>query len=233
MSQSPFARSLFISACASGVVFSIATVPFSMFKSNIIGVQLQNRDVYSAELKYLAGPYLALAGGMSAAVGLGVFGLIGWRQSARKVAGAESERQDVLRSLAVYQAELERMKFSEARLRSQNLSAFLSPELDSTVVQSSGSPETVPVDASSRAASETQSSYSHIGLVTAPAMRPNMALEDPQGLVQPVALEGHRPIYESGSGQGHEPLENLLQQLHQISQQVEELRGRSSNQLAA
>jgi hypothetical protein len=58
-------------------------------------------------------------------------------------------------------------------------------------------------------------------------------LESPQELVQPVALEIPRSVYESSLEPGHEPLENLLQQLHQISQQVEELRGRPSNQLAA
>ena len=227
MVQSPFARSLVISACVSGVVFSIATAPFALFKSNIIGVEVQNRDVYSAELKYLAGPYLALSGGMSAAVGLGIFGLMGLRQSTRKIAEAESAQQEIVRSLAVNQAELERIKFSEARLRSQNLNAFLQPAFAETpVAQISGTSQSVSREAFSKAISEVPPSYAQPGRLSA-------MLESPQELVQPVALEIPRSVYESSSEPGHEPLENLLQQLHQISQQVEELRGRPSNQLAA
>jgi hypothetical protein len=154
MSQSPFTRSLFISACVTGVLFSGAAVPFSMFKSSVVGIELQNRNIYSSELKYLAGPYLGLAGAVSAAVGVGVFGLMGWRQSARRVVEAESARQEIAHNLAVHQAELERIKFSEARLRSQNLSAFLQSDLSPVGVgQPPAFPEGVGLEVVSRGGS--------------------------------------------------------------------------------
>lgn len=233
MSQSPFARSLFISACVSGVAFSIAATPFALFKSNTVGLSLQNRDVYSSELKYLAGPYLALAGGVSAALGLGVFGLVGWRQSARKIASAESDRQNLAHSLSVHQAELERIKFSEARLRSQNLSGFLQPEFASPpVVQSNGFHEAVALEVAAKVAAESHSSVPPMGFAVAPAAHPNPMPKEPQSFDQSAIL-GVKSVRASGPEAGAEPLESLLQQLQQISKQVEELRGNGGNQLAA
>ena len=228
MSQSPFARSLFISACVSGVAFSIAATPFALLKSNTVGFSLQNRDVYSAELKYLAGPYLALAGGVSAALGLGVFGLVGWRQSARKIASTESDRQNLVHSLAVHQAELERIKFSQARLRSQNLSGFLQPELENMPLDRTNEfQEAVALEVAAKVAAELRSSVPPVGV----AVRPS-PMEEAQRFDQAVSL-GSKAVRASEPDRGAEPLESLLQQLQQISKQVEEMRGHDGNQLAA
>jgi hypothetical protein len=219
MSQSPFARSLFIAACISGALFSVTTAPLAVFKTNTVGFELQNKTIYSSELKYLAGPYLALAGGVSAAIGMGAFGLMGWRQSSRKLAGAEAARQALAHDLAIHQAELERIKFSEARLRSANLNTFLYP----THTEESS------VSAASKVGAE----------VNAP--RPNTvstALSDPPsqafspGFSQPVPIDSSHAAHLPTHSHGSEPLDQLLKQLHQLSEQVEELRGRD-NRLAA
>lgn len=235
MSQSPFARSLFISACVSGIAFSIAATPFALLKSNTVGLSVQNRDVYSAELKYLAGPYLALAGGVSAALGLGVFGLVGWRQSARKIASSESDRQNLAHSLSVHQAELERIKFSEARLRSQNLSGFLQPEIASLpVAQSNDFQEAVALELAAKAAAESRSPVPPMSFVVAPSVRPSALPEESQSFDQVASLGAAvNPVHVSAPDTVAEPLESLLQQLQQISKQVEELRGHGGNQLAA
>ncbi len=198
MSQSPFARSLFIAACVSGAIFSATAAPLAIFKSNTVGIELQNKSIYSSELKYLAGPYLALAGGVSAAVGLGAFGLMGWRQSSRKLAGVESARQVMARDLAVHQAELERIKFSEARLHNADLNTFLYQGQAEKVV-------------------------------------PSHNVDQPfaNGFSQPIAIDSGRTAHAPSPEASSEPLEQLLNQLHQLSEQVEELRGRSGDRLAA
>jgi hypothetical protein len=222
MSQSPFARSLFIAACVSGAIFSATTAPLAIFKSNIVGIELQNKSIYSSELKYLAGPYLALAGGMSAAVGLGAFGLMGWRQSSRKLAGVESSRQAMAHDLTVHQAELERIKFSEARLRNANLNAFLYQ----------GQAEEADVSTASKIALESKLARPEAG-VTSPSIGQPAGQPFANGFSQPIAIDSSRAAYAPSHAPGSEPLDQLLKQLHQLSEQVEELRGRSGNRLAA
>jgi hypothetical protein len=221
MSQSPLARSLFTSACVSGVVFSAAALPFAAFKSNIVDLELQNQSIYSAELQYLAAPYLAATGGVSAALGLGVFGLVGWRQSARRVAEAESARQEMLRSLTAHQAELERIKFSEARLRSQNLTAFLQPGVDGAAL--APAPNGAEPYASAVVGMGSTASQPSFAAATA---------EVSQNVPTPVETLDSQKTFEALAQPRHESLENLLHQLHQISKQVEELRS-GSNQVAA
>jgi len=221
MSQSPFARSLFVTACVSGAIFSATAAPLAFFKANTVGFELQNKTIYSSELKYLAGPYLALAGGVSAAIGLGTFGLIGWRQSSRKLAAVESARQALAHDLAVHQAELERIKFSEARLRSANLNAFLYPAQTEESSISAASKVGAEVNAPRP---ETMSTA-----ISEPPSQPFLT-----GFNQPVPIDSDRAAYmPNHHAPGSEPLDQLLKQLHQLSEQVEELRGRSDNRLAA
>lgn len=221
MSQSPFARSLFVAACVSGAIFSATAAPLAIFKANTVGFELQNRTIYSSELKYLAGPYLALAGGVSAAIGLGTFGLMGWRQSSRKLAGIESARQALAHDLAVHQAELERIKFSEARLRNANLNTFLYP----------AQAEKFSTNEASQVRAEM--SVPRPETVSA-AMSEPPSQSFPTGFNQPVPIDSNFAAYvPNHHAPGSEPLDQLLKQLHQLSEQVEELRGRADNRLAA
>ncbi len=128
MSQSSFAQALFASACVTGAIFSATTLPFAALKSNVVNIEVQNKPVFTSELQYLAAPYLAVAGGMSLAVGVGVFGLLGWRTSGQTLASTAEANRDLAQRLAAHQLELEQIKFSDARLKSQNLSHFLQAE---------------------------------------------------------------------------------------------------------
>ncbi|WOD38617.1 hypothetical protein [Nodosilinea sp. E11] len=229
MSQSPFAQSLFLAACVSGAIFSAAAAPLAIFKSDVVNIELQNKTIYSSELKYLAGPYLALAGGVSAAIGFGAFGLVGWRQSSRKLSALESARQAMAHDLAIHQAELERIKFSEARLRSANLTPFLHLSQGSEPVSLGQASKLVPeaalVPADSVPAASAAMGYQSQSVGN--------------GLAQPmeaqlVSMDSNQSPGSRSNELAQEPLDQLLSQLHQLSQQVEELRGGSStNQLAA
>ncbi|HEY9880930.1 MAG TPA: hypothetical protein V6D29_20900 [Leptolyngbyaceae cyanobacterium] len=132
MNTSSIQRSLISAACVAGTIFAASTVPLAMFRSEVVAIELQNRPLFSAELRDLAGPYLGITGVLSASIGIGIMGFSGWRQAARKSSVAESQLSDLQRNLQTQQLALEELKFSEVKLRAQNLDAFLEPTLSDT-----------------------------------------------------------------------------------------------------
>ncbi|TVP65085.1 MAG: hypothetical protein EA342_15030 [Leptolyngbya sp. LCM1.Bin17] len=151
---------------------------------------------------------------------MGIFGLLGWRHSARKVASVESNNVELAKSLAIHQAELERIKFSEARLGSHDLRPFLQPDLP----LASASEDLVML-------SEPQEQPLPVAAAINPSTKVDLPLEMIYG-------KASAPVY--GSAQevvvnqtAPEPLDSLLQQLQQLSQQVEELRGHRNGNLVA
>ena len=232
MSQSSFAQSLFASTCVTGVIFSATALPFAALKSNVVNVEVQNQPIFTSELQYLAAPYLTVAGGVSAAVGVGVFGILGWRNSARKLSSTAATNADLSKTLAAHQAELERIKFSDARLRNQDLSQFLqadsawpAPSAPSRPRPSSNIEivEAQPVIPMHRVAPPEISTTK-----LAHAMKPSIV---------PATIAQAGKVVESRSSESpavaQEPLESLMSQIQQLSRQVEELRSPSSTRMAA
>lgn len=125
MTLSPLQKSFVSSLCVGSTVFTAAAVPLAVFGSQSVEVQMQNQPVFASEMRALAGPYLGLAGTFSAAVGAGIMGMSGWRLAARRSEADKAKSSELERSLLAYQAELERIKFSDARLKAQALEAFL------------------------------------------------------------------------------------------------------------
>lgn len=128
MTTSSIQRSLIPAACIAGTLFAISTAPLAMYRSEVVAVELQNRPFFAAEIRDLAGPYLGLAGLISVSLGVSVMGFSGWRQASRKSEAAESKLSGLQRDLLAQQSELEEIKFSQSRLRSQNLDTFLEPQ---------------------------------------------------------------------------------------------------------
>ena len=139
MTLSPFQKALVSSVCVSSAVFTIATVPLAMFRSQPVEVQVQNEAVFASELNALAGPYVGVAGALSLALGAGILGVSGWRLAATKSEAEQAKSSDLQRDLMASQAELERIKFSDARLKAQGLEAFLGGE-NTQVPPSTSSP---------------------------------------------------------------------------------------------
>ncbi|HIK45592.1 MAG TPA: hypothetical protein IGR64_12020 [Leptolyngbyaceae cyanobacterium M65_K2018_010] len=226
MGQSSFAHSLFTSTCVAGVVFSATALPFAALKTNVVNLEIQNQPVFTSELKFLAAPYLAIAGGISAAVGVGVFGVLGWRDSAQKLAGSESTKAELAKRLASHQAELERIKFSESRLRTQDLTAFLQPS-ESAWVGIEAPKATIATPEPSLGKSTKHLEQGEVNYHA-------------KGIGQPET-NGHshgkfNANHSNLNGAHHgeqEPLESLLSQLQHLSRQVEELRNNSASQWAA
>lgn len=234
MSQSSFAQSLFASACVTGVIFSATALPFAALKSNVVNVEIQNKPVVSSELQYLAAPYLAVAGGVSVAVGVGVFGILGWRNSARKLSSTAATNADLSKTLSAHQAELERIKFSEARLRTQDLSQFLQPDptwpaplptapshpLPSSKIEIVEAQPAIPMH---RVAPPTISPAK-----LAHAMKPSVA-----STVITPSMAAMESLPSASPAATQEPLDSLVSQIQQLSRQVEELRSHSSPRMVA
>lgn len=235
MSQSSFTRSLFTSTLVTGVIFSATALPFAVMKSNVVDIKIQNQSVVSSELQYLAAPYLSIAGGVSVAVGIGVFGVLGWRNSSRKLSNTAATNDTLAKSLAAHQAELERIKFSETRLRTQDLGQFLQPEStwaapanprpNYSLERPSSKIEIVESDPIIPVHCIAPPSPSPVKL--AHAMKPGVtaAFTQPGKAVATQPNEALEPSLE--------PIENLMTQIQQLSRQVEELRNHSSGHMAA
>jgi hypothetical protein len=225
MSHSPFARAFITATCVAGAVFTASAFPLAFSKAKVVDVELQKQPVFSSEMRDLAAPYLALSASLSVAIGFGVFGMLGWQTANKKLSKVANESSNLARDLAIHQAELERIKFSEARLQGQNLTAFLQP-----------SPDTPLVGQAFYAAST-------IGVTDVPHT-PQTA----SGLIlnQPASTAVHQPVVPAEvplpaqvqtipkqSEPKSEVLNSLLQQLNQLSQQVEELQSSQTKGMAA
>jgi hypothetical protein len=144
MALSPLQKSFLASAGISSILFGIATAPIAFFGSHPIEVQVRNQPVLDTEISDLAGPYLGIAGAVSAALGLSILGVGGWRSAANQSETERTKRFDLEQSLLTREAELERIKFSDARLKAENFDKFMQPEGDSALQHQSTLPEFVP-----------------------------------------------------------------------------------------
>lgn len=132
MPLSPLQKALLSSLCISGAVFTVSTAPLAMYRSQSLQVQVQNESVFAAELDALAGPYIGIASAISLLIGAGVLGISGWRTAAKESEVEQARAAELERNLLASKAELERVKFSEARLKAQGLEGFL--ETDAAVM---------------------------------------------------------------------------------------------------
>lgn len=135
MTTSPLSKAFFISACIGGSLFAVANAPLALWKSQTVQVQVQNRVVFESELNDVSGPYLGIAGALSGAVGLGIFGVTGWRFAATKIEEEEARKTQLEKDLQTHEARLEQLTFSDTRLQAGGLESFLEKR-DTPVVQS-------------------------------------------------------------------------------------------------
>lgn len=131
MTLSSVQKALILSTCVSGGMFAAAAVPFAMVSSQPVEVQLQNESVFASDLSALSGPYLGAAGVFSVALGAGILGVSGWSLSASKSEQEKAKASELERNLSACKTALERMQFSDTRLKSQNLGTFLEPQTSS------------------------------------------------------------------------------------------------------
>ncbi|MBE7383499.1 MAG: hypothetical protein F6J95_019040 [Leptolyngbya sp. SIO1E4] len=262
MTLSPLQKALVSSVCVSGALFTATTVPLAMFRSQPVEVQVQNQPVFESELNALAGPYLGVAGTFSVALGASILGMTGWRLAASKSEAEQAKSSELKRDLLAYQAELERIKFSDARLKAQDLEAFLEPH------QSAGiQPAAMPIHQQAAAPVVQHNSSTVRNTVLAAEKKPLTAVPTPQGsepqtlhnandlktikqsvlelvmhqLQEPAATMANQAAADKPSA--HVPsrlekasenqLESVLHQLHTLAEQVEDLRASGSSRAAA
>jgi hypothetical protein len=233
MSQSPFARALITSACVAGAVFTASALPLALNKAKVVDVELQNQPIFASEMRDLAAPYLSISGVFSVALGFGVFGILGWRTSVQKLSEIESQSSTLTKDLVTYQAELERIKFSESRLRAQNLTPYLDPS--SNLAFAATTPEAVRPSyevVTDKAAIPSQDSAQSKDLHRTVDPWQVRYSPRPLSLRQKSLSTTVEPVSPVVDPQG-EVLTNLLQQLDQLSRQVEDLRQGNSSGIAA
>lgn len=257
MTQSPLQKALVSSVCISGALFAVATAPLMLYRSQLIEVQVQNRSVLATEVNALAGPYLGLAGAFSAALGLSALGVTGWRLAASQSENEKAKSTELKRNLLVCQAELERVKFSDARLKAQGLDTFLEPQsVPATApvpastyhITSTASPEPVLVGhgssrnpqnglASSGSAalltvSDSQNGKASAGYAAlANGLVAQSIVDRATSLVNDKAPQTQaREASNSSEGSPKNKLDALLNQLQDLATQVEDMRAGGSVQ---
>ena len=120
-------RSLLLSVCLSGFVFSAATLPLLFLGSRPITVEVEEKPLLTGRIQDLASPYLGLVAGLSAGVGLLALSLTEWRNTARTLNQTRDRVSTLEQQLRQQEHQVESLKFSESMLQSQGLSFFLDP----------------------------------------------------------------------------------------------------------
>jgi hypothetical protein len=261
MSTSSIQNSLIPAACIAGAVFGISITPLALYRSDVVAVELQNRPLFAAEVRDLAGPYLGLTGIMSVSIGASIMGFSGWRRAARKSEAAESKVSGLQQDLLTHQAELEAIKFSESRLRAHHLDAFLEPHSPIEAVNQQvqrlplaavPGPQTAPLAAASQPPIAPVKPLKAAAYVSYPQSTSHqlppaetaegvkdkamMALSAAQTYVSYARSKSPaRPITDPAKNPDLQSvqLEHLLVQLKELAHQVEELRTGASDGLAA
>lgn len=126
MTTPSFKRSVLLALVVSGSVFSIATAPLALYRTQPIKVHVKNAPFFEAELSAIAGPYMTAVGLFNLALGAGILGFSGWRAAAAESERMKTHASTLERQLTAYKTQLERVQFSEARLQDQGLETFLS-----------------------------------------------------------------------------------------------------------
>lgn len=218
MTASTLQRSLLPAIFAGGTIFTAIAFPFALNRSQVVGLEIQNQSVFSTELKNLSAPYLGVAGTISTTVGLGILGFSGWRQASRKAEAAESQIANLQKELLFQKGELERIKFSETRLRAQNLDVFIEAKPAMSVGEALSMPQPAARVAAPVAA---KPSYS---VETAPAI----------ASLTPAHAYDKLPSHKAEVTQASDKqLDHLMQQLQVLTSQIEQMRGAGSTRVAA
>lgn len=137
MALSRIQKALLLSTAVSSGMFAATAIPFAMTSSRPVEVQLQNETVFNAELKDISGPYLAITGTFSLAMGVSMLGMTGWSVAAGQSAKETAKVNRLERDLSTCQAALERIRFSNTQLQTQPQGTALAPQVAAAPVSAS------------------------------------------------------------------------------------------------
>lgn len=238
MALSPLQKSLLASTCVSSVLFAVSTAPLAFFNSLPIEVQVRNQSFFSGEVNDLAGPYLGITGAISVALGAGILGISGWRSASNRIESEKGKNTELERNLLSCKAELERIKFSEARLKTEHLEEFL---------EAKPFPQRQAAPAYHVSAVTTPAPYelahSRTGISHQPSQQSNghqpykiLASTERTVSSQPVELDrnGSRASLSPNREKAADnQLEVVLDQIRDLMERVESLQAENSDQVAA
>ena len=120
-----FANHIVSSAVLAGAIFAAATFPLAVSSSKPLTVQLDGETVFAGSLKEAAPPYLAIAAALGVGAGVTNLAVMGWRQSARRLALAEDQLSTLSQRVEAQAAQLEQIQISPSELEDLGLREFL------------------------------------------------------------------------------------------------------------
>lgn len=230
MTFSPVQKALVCSACVSGGIFAATAVPFAMYSSQPVELQLQNQQVFSSELNALSAPYLGVTGAFSVALGTGILGVTGWRLAASKSEAEKNKASELERNLLACKSALEKMQFSDTRLKAQNLETFLEPAPQPAAIPAGQAPNSnvlASVDHSTRSVLEMA--------MQNPVKEPIQTLSNNKVT---VPVPGHAHLHPASKtsqpvkSSDHQ-VDLLLNQIRMLAAQVEDLQTNGPRTAAA
>jgi len=174
---------LLSSVLLAGAVFSITALPLATLGSKPVTIQLEERPVFVGQLRELAGPYLALATGISLGVGVVSLAVSSWRHTTYKLEKNEAEIAALKQQLSEKQILVERLRFTDTKLQSSGLEQFLQRE--ELLALRSASPSASSLVAPHRSASPQQ--------VQAELHRPAISQPASQPTIPQTIPDSHRP----------------------------------------
>lgn len=209
-----FSQSLISSTVVAGVTFCAAALPLVALNSDAVTVQVNDEPVFVGQFRDVAGPYVGIAMAVSLGVGAVHLATQGWRESGSKLSEAEDEITRLKQQLKEEVARVEAIQFSERKLETVGLSAFLDeaePRASAPAQQIQPNPAQVARPRRQLAAATTMpaaQAFHGYAASTPNALQPSAP--------QPVEAEA-------------QPLDDLMSQLKHVMTQVERLQGQGVN----
>jgi len=229
-----FPQSLVSSTVLAGAAFCTASIPLMVLDSEAITVQFNDEPVFVGQFRDIAMPYMGFAMAVSLGVGAIQLSALGWRESADKLAETEDEVTQLKKHLQEQVSRVEAIQFSDAKIKTSGLSAFLdTPEpavAKPSALKSHGSmPTYAPRSDSGAAASAIKPTRK---LTPASAMPAAQVFHGYSASAQPKLTETAITLSTAASSRQKpqaQPLDDLMVQLKHVMTQVETLQNQGVN----
>lgn len=188
--------------------------------SQPLTIHLENQPVFAGQVKELSGPYLGLATAVSLGAGVTALALLNWSHSSRKLSKVEDEISELRQQLRDKESELESLRFSETRLASAGLEAFLDEVEVTSPAAELLQHSLAQVEAEQRAAVAVGKQAELIGIE--PIKRHGVSAEAAQATSLEATVESVSQTLKGADSPAQ--IDDLLNHLKQMMAQMENLK---------
>ncbi|MGB3615714.1 MAG: hypothetical protein WBA10_18100 [Elainellaceae cyanobacterium] len=230
-----FPQSLVSSTVLAGAAFCTASIPLMVLDSEAITVQLNDEPVFVGQFRDIAVPYMGVAMAISLGIGAVQLSTLGWRESANKLEEAEDEATRLKKQLQEQVSRVEAIQFSDSKLETAGLSAFLDTpkpavENHAATTPRSGALAYAPHHHSRLAASTMKSAREMTPATAMPAAQAFHGYSASTTLTSgSAAATGALSTATMNQKTSVQPLDDLMTQLKHVMSQVETLQSQGVN----